>query len=64
MNLFEESHDCDCCSREYSGEGAILISPPDESGRVRKMDICTICFEWITEQGAEICDSRYTFTKI
>ena len=61
MKLFEESQECDCCGREFSGEGATLFSLPNREGYRRQLDICAICYDWIVEQGAER-PAPYTFT--
>jgi hypothetical protein len=53
MNLFPDSSTCGCCEAEFNGQGAILLSPPDEDGKREVLPICNLCWEWINEQGAE-----------
>ncbi len=35
---------CDDCGEELLDFGAILLSPPDEDGMVRKFHICKTCY--------------------
>jgi len=35
---------CDRCGRELSDFGAVLLSPPDKKGTVRKFHICRDCY--------------------
>ena len=40
---------CKECGKELKDFGAILLSPPDKRGRVRKIHLCKGCFkrlEW------------------
>ena len=41
---------CDKCKKELIEFGAILLSPPDKVGNVRKFHICKDCFEKIRAQ--------------
>jgi hypothetical protein len=36
---------CDICKKELEEFGAILLSPPNESGMVKKFHICKECYE-------------------
>ncbi|MDB5183034.1 MAG: hypothetical protein JWO47_818 [Candidatus Saccharibacteria bacterium] len=36
---------CDTCGKELTEFGAIVLSPPDESSKVRKYHLCVDCFE-------------------
>jgi len=38
---------CDMCRAELIEFGAILLSPPDEQGMVKKYHVCKKCFESI-----------------
>ena len=38
---------CDYCKRELVDLGAILLSPPDDRGRVDKIHVCKACYEKI-----------------
>lgn len=38
---------CDICKKELIEFGAILLSPPDESSKVKKFHICNECYEKI-----------------
>lgn len=38
---------CDLCGEELNEYGAILLSPPDDSGSVKKYHICKKCYEKI-----------------
>ncbi|MCK5020919.1 MAG: hypothetical protein KAS32_28130 [Candidatus Peribacteraceae bacterium] len=40
---------CDICSIDLSEFGAIILSPPDKSGMVRKFHICIVCYDNIIE---------------
>lgn len=39
---------CDKCKKELVDFGAILLSPPDENGKVRKFHLCKSCYQDIT----------------
>ena len=36
---------CDICKEELTDFGAILLSPPDKKGNVKKFHICKICYK-------------------
>lgn len=36
---------CDVCEKELKKFGAILLSPPDKLGKVRKFHICNECYK-------------------
>ena len=36
---------CDMCKKELDDFGALLLSPPDQSGMVRKFHICKSCYK-------------------
>ena len=36
---------CKDCERELKSFGAILLSPPDKRGKVRKIHLCKECFK-------------------
>jgi hypothetical protein len=38
---------CDKCSKELNDFGAILLSPPDDEGKVKKFHLCKACYEGI-----------------
>lgn len=38
---------CDKCGRELNEFGAILLSPPNDEGQVRKFHFCQPCYELI-----------------
>lgn len=40
---------CDICKKELTEFGAILLSPPDESGSVRKFHVCAECYMKLCE---------------
>jgi len=42
---------CDICGKELSEFGALLFSPPDKSGNVRKFHICKNCYFKIKEEN-------------
>lgn len=35
---------CDQCGEELQDFGAIVLSPPDEQGRVQKFHLCKVCY--------------------
>ena len=35
---------CDNCGQELTKYGAIILSPPDVDGKVKKFHICTDCY--------------------
>ena len=37
--------DCKDCGQELKVPGAILLSPPDDEGKVLKEHICTDCYQ-------------------
>lgn len=39
---------CDKCKNELTEFGAILLSPPDEKGMVKKMHLCRECYNQLT----------------
>lgn len=41
---------CDKCKKELLEFGAILLSPPDKEGNVRKFHLCTECYEGIMKE--------------
>ena len=41
---------CDVCSLELQDFGAILLSPPDISGKVDKYHICKDCYKKIKKK--------------
>ena len=40
---------CDKCHKELEEYGGILLSPPEEDGRVEKFHLCRHCYEKIKE---------------
>lgn len=40
---------CDKCGRELTAFGAILLSPPDADGKVKKWHICKECYAKMEE---------------
>jgi hypothetical protein len=38
---------CDKCGKELNDFGAILLSPPNEEGKVLKLHLCKDCYEKI-----------------
>jgi len=40
---------CDKCKEELEEFGAILLSPPDNRGNVKKYHICIKCFDIIVK---------------
>ena len=36
---------CDKCKQELTEFGAILLSPPDKDGMVKKWHVCKGCYE-------------------
>ena len=38
---------CDKCKKELEEFGGILLSPPNESGKVKKLHLCNGCYESI-----------------
>lgn len=40
---------CDKCHKELEEYGGILLSPPEEDGRVEKFHLCRNCYEKIKE---------------
>ncbi len=44
---------CDKCKKELTDYGAILLSPPDEYQKVRKLHICKDCYEQILATFSE-----------
>ncbi len=36
---------CDKCGQELTEFGAILLSPPNQDGEVKKFHLCTSCYE-------------------
>ncbi|MCA9308762.1 hypothetical protein KC973_00135 [Candidatus Saccharibacteria bacterium] len=43
------SPQCDICSSELAEFGAILLSPPNNDGLVRKLHVCTACYKSLCE---------------
>jgi len=41
---------CDKCKQELTEFGAILLSPPDKEGNVKKFHICKECYFKLKEQ--------------
>jgi hypothetical protein len=41
--------ECDKCKEELNDFGGILLSPPDENSKVRKLHICKSCYEEIVK---------------
>jgi hypothetical protein len=41
---------CDKCKEELDEFGAILLSPPDNRGSVKKYHICIKCFDIIVKE--------------
>jgi uncharacterized protein with PIN domain len=41
---------CDKCKIELVEFGAILLSPPDEKGNVKKFHICKECYKQFEKQ--------------
>ena len=41
---------CDVCKKELTDFGAILLSPPDKKGMVRKFHVCKKCYEKILKE--------------
>lgn len=39
-----ELPNCDLCGKPQHAPGAILLSPPDSEGKVRKLHCCTPCW--------------------
>jgi hypothetical protein len=35
---------CDKCKNELTEFGAILLSPPDKDGMVKKFHLCVVCY--------------------
>lgn len=44
---------CDVCKTKFYEEPALLLSVPDEEGKRTVYSVCPVCFDWVTEQGAE-----------
>lgn len=40
---------CDKCKKELTEFGAILLSPPDQKGMVKKWHVCKECYEEIAK---------------
>jgi hypothetical protein len=40
---------CDACSIELNEFGGILLSPPDDPGRVKKFHLCQNCYRAIAQ---------------
>lgn len=40
---------CDKCKEELKDFGAILLSPPDKSSKVKKFHLCKKCYSEITK---------------
>jgi uncharacterized protein with PIN domain len=40
---------CDKCKKELEDFGALLFSPPDKEGNVKKFHICKECYHKIEE---------------
>ncbi len=41
---------CNKCKKELDDFGAILLSPPNEDGNVKKIHICKECYNKIIEE--------------
>lgn len=41
---------CNKCKKELDDFGAILLSPPDESGKVKKFHICRDCYNQLKKE--------------
>jgi len=41
---------CDICGKELEDFGALLFSPPDEKGNVKKEHICKECYSKLKEK--------------
>ena len=41
---------CDQCGQELTDYGAILLSPPDGQGMVKKFHICKSCYAKLEKQ--------------
>jgi len=41
---------CDICKNELDDFGALLFSPPDESGKTDKKHICKPCYNKLKEE--------------
>lgn len=41
---------CDRCGLELADFGGILLSPPDNQGRVQKYHLCQQCYRMIEEE--------------
>lgn len=41
---------CDKCGDELEEFGAILLSPPNEKGEVKKTHLCVGCYEVVTKE--------------
>ena len=41
---------CDICKKELTEFGAILLSPPDNDGHVKKYHICNECYILFKEE--------------
>lgn len=52
---------CDFCYAELVEFGAILLSPPDESGRVFKQHLCVKCYYNVTMKENDSCEHPKAF---
>lgn len=42
---------CDFCKKELVDFGALLFSPPDGKGNVKKYHVCKNCYKKIRNEG-------------
>lgn len=47
---------CICCKKEFDEFGAILISPPDHSGKYNKHHICAFCYNSVLQKIQTIAE--------
>lgn len=47
---------CDKCKKELHEFGGILLSPPDEKGKVQKFHLCVECYEGIKKEFTAVSE--------
>ncbi len=49
---------CDVCKEELNDYGALMFSPPDEEGNVKKFHICQNCYLKLKEGIREVKNDK------